>query len=305
MKIALVVMAAGIGTRYGGDKQIDTIGPHGEMLMEYSVYDAIRAGFSRVVFIIQPSMENIMRDLCGWIEKQHTPEGEPVEVSYAFQDFSSLPEFFTVPWGRVKPFGTVHALLCAEECVHEPFCVINADDYYGISAYESMAQALHTLAPEGEAVMVGYSLANTASLHGSVSRGLCTVKDGLLCSVDERKHIQLYPNGRLMDLDTGYVLAPDMITSMNFWGFMPSIFPALRRDLEQFLAGISVEEMMSAERVLPVMIDNEIRAGRLRVSVLHSGDVWFGMTYRQDRAAVREDLWTLHKRGYYPACLRA
>ena len=157
MKISLVIMAAGLGSRYGGSKQVDGIGPHNEILMEYSIYDAIRAGFSKVVFIIKPEMEEMMHRLCGdYLAKKTALDGSPVEVAYAFQDFSSVPDFYHIPPERTKPFGTVHALLCAADAVHEPFCVINADDYYGIDAYRTIYDELVKLPEAGKATMVGY-----------------------------------------------------------------------------------------------------------------------------------------------------
>ena len=201
MKISLVIMAAGLGSRYGGSKQVDGIGPHNEILMEYSIYDAIRAGFNKVVFIIKPEMEAMMHRLCGdYLAKRTALDGTPVEVAYAFQDFSSVPDFYRIPAERTKPFGTVHALLCAADVVHEPFCVINADDYYGIDAYRTIYQELVKLPAEGKATMVGYLLKNTASLHGTVSRGVCRVENGRLRAIREALKIQLYPDGSLKDL---------------------------------------------------------------------------------------------------------
>ena len=186
MKATLVIMAAGMGSRYGGEKQTDGIGPHGEAIMEYSVYDAVRAGFHKIVFIIKPGMEPTIRALCGdRIETMHTPQGEPVEVAYAVQDFSSIPAFYTIPPERKKPFGTVHAALCARDVVREPFAIINADDYYGVSAYETILQKLLTLKPTGEGAMVGYRLKNTVSDNGTVSRGVCQLDSGSLRKVKE------------------------------------------------------------------------------------------------------------------------
>lgn len=168
MKVSLVIMAAGLGSRYGGSKQVDGIGPHNEILMEYSIYDALRAGFSKVVFIIKPEMEEMMRRLCGdYLARKTALDGTPVEVAYVFQDFTSVPDFYRIPPERTKPFGTVHALLCAADVVHEPFCVINADDYYGIDAYRTIYDELVKLPETGKATMVGYLLKNTASLHGT------------------------------------------------------------------------------------------------------------------------------------------
>ena len=304
MKVSLVIMAAGLGSRYGGSKQVDGIGPHHEILMEYSIHDAIRAGFNKVVFIIKPEMEEMMERLCGgYLRDRIAADGSPVEVAYAFQDFSSLPAFYTIPEGRTKPFGTVHALLCAADVVHEPCCVINADDYYGIGAYQTIYEELMRLPESGRATMVGYLLKNTASLHGAVSRGVCTVEDGKLVSVQETKNIQLYPDGSLRDLERDLELDPESVVSMNFWGFMPSIFPVLQAYFEEFLRGENGKELKS-ECLLPVMVDDLMRRGELEVSVLHSSDCWFGMTYQQDRETVAAELRRLHEEGAYPGSLR-
>ncbi len=304
MKVSLVIMAAGLGSRYGGSKQVDGIGPHNEILMEYSIYDALRAGFNKVVFIIKPEMEEMMHRICGdYLAKKTALDGSPVEVAYAFQDFSSVPDFYKIPAERTKPFGTVHALLCAADVVHEPCCVINADDYYGIDAYRTIYQELVKLPETGKATMVGYLLKNTASLHGTVSRGICTTRDGYLESVREALKVQLYPDGTLRDLAEDRDLAPDTVVSMNFWGFMPSIFPALRSYFEEFLRS-EAGDSIKAECLLPVMVDQQMRKGALEVSVLHSTDKWFGMTYHEDREIVAKELRRLHAEGAYPEDLR-
>jgi len=300
MSTSLVIMAAGLGSRYGGDKQVDGIGPHGEILMEYGIYDALRAGFDKVVFIIKPEMEPLMERLCAAdLRRQTTRAGRPVEVVYAFQDFSSLPPFYTPPAERVKPYGTVHALLCAEQAVCEPCCVINADDYYGAGAYRTIYEALQRLPETGRAAMVGYLLKNTASLHGTVARGVCAVEGAQLRSIRETKKIQLYADGTLRDLTANRLLEPETVVSMNFWGFMPSIFPVLRAYLEDFLRGEGGREL-TAECLLPVMVGDLLERGELTVDVLSSGDRWFGMTYREDRAAVAAELRALHRAGVYP-----
>ena len=291
MAVSLVIMAAGLGSRYGGSKQVDGIGPNGEILMEYSIYDALRAGFDKVVFIIKPEMREMMDELVGYLKEKKTAKGQPV------------PAFYSIPTERTKPFGTVHALLCAESAVDGPFCVINADDYYGVDAYRTIYEELVKLPAEGKGTMVGYLLKNTASLHGTVSRGVCKVKDGKLDTIQEALKVQLYPDGHLTDLDTDTDLAPDTVVSMNFWGFMPSIFPALRTYFENFLRGLP-DDAMKAECLLPLMVGEELKAGRMTVSVLHSKDRWFGMTYREDRARVAEDLRQLHESGVYPPSLR-
>ena len=304
MKVSLVIMAAGLGSRYGGSKQIDGIGPHNEILMEYGIYDALRAGFNKVVFIIKPDMAELMDRLCGdYLREMTALDGNPLEVEYVFQDFSSVPDFYEIPEERTKPFGTVHALLCAADAVKEPFCVINADDYYGMDAYKTIYDALLQLPEEGQATMVGYLLKNTASLHGTVSRGVCEVEGDQLRAVHETKKIQLYTDGTLKDLERDRQLDPESVVSMNFWGFMPSIFGLLKDYFDYFLRELVGEEL-KAECLLPVMVDYAMKMGKLEVSVLNSVDKWFGMTYQEDRLIVAEELKQLHAEGRYPESLR-
>ena len=302
MKTALVIMAAGLATRYGGDKQTTGIGPHGEPLMEYSIYDAIRAGFRKVVFIVRPESKAVIEELFGKrLARFRTESGDAIEVDYAFQDFSSIPSFYQIPPGRKKPFGTAHAVLCAEKIVREPFCVINADDYYGMDAYRVAHDALTRLPSEGAALMVGYILKNTLSESGTVSRGICTVENGILQGITERLKIGPSPNGGLWDEDSGVPLSPDDTASMNLWGFAPSIFPALRRNFEDFLK--SAGDNPKAECYLPSVVEAERAAGRLTVRVLHSTAQWFGMTYQEDSPRVAQSLKALHDAGLYPETL--
>ena len=304
MKISLVIMAAGLGSRYGGSKQVDGIGPHNEILMEYSIYDAIRAGFNKVVFIIKPEMEAMMHRLCGdYLAKRTALDGTPVEVAYAFQDFSSVPDFYRIPAERTKPFGTVHALLCAADVVHEPFCVINADDYYGIDAYRTIYNALQTLPERGAATMVGYLLKNTVTAYGTVSRGVCHVKEDKLTDIHETLKIALLPDGRIWDQTADVELAGDAVVSMNFWGFMPSIFDELETYFYDFLRSPEAQTA-KAECLLPNMVGHLLETGRLSVSVLKSHDRWFGMTYQEDRPRVAQELVKLHETGVYPEKLR-
>ena len=304
MKVSLVIMAAGLGSRYGGSKQIDGIGPHNEILMEYGIYDALRAGFNKVVFIIKPDMVDLMDRLCGdYLREKTAADGTPLEVEYVLQDFSSVPDFYRIPEERTKPFGTVHALLCAADSVKEPFCVINADDYYGADAYQTMYDTLLQLPAEGKAAMVGYLLKNTASLHGTVSRGVCEVEGDKLCAVHETKKIQLYADGSLKDLEGNRELDPENVVSMNFWGFMPSVFPLLKEYFDGFLRELPDGEL-KAECLLPVMVDYEMKQGNLEVSVLQSHDKWFGMTYHEDRKIVAGELEQLHAEQVYPESLR-
>ena len=303
MNVSLVIMAAGLGSRYGGNKQVDGIGPNGEILMEYSVHDALRAGFNQIVFIIKPEMREMMEKLAAYLRGRTAKDGTPVKVAFVYQDFTSLPADYTVPEGREKPYGTVHALLCAEQAVDGPFCVINADDYYGIDAYRIIYEELLRLPQTGKGTMVGYLLKNTATLNGTVSRGVCTVKDGRLASVKETLKIQLYPDGHLTDLDTGADLDPETVVSMNFWGFAPSVFAELRSYFNAFLRS-DAGRAVKSECLLPMMVGEQLAAGKLEVSVLRSHDKWFGMTYREDRATVAEELKKLHAAGLYPKSLR-
>ena len=306
IKAALVIMAAGMGSRYGGNKQVDGIGPDGEILMEYSVYDAIRAGFTKVVFIIKPGMEALMERLCGArLARMTARDGERVEVCYAVQDFSSVPAFYTVPGERAKPFGTAHAVLCARDFVREPFVVINADDYYGADAFRVMYDALSTLAPEGEAAMVGYRLDKTVSEHGSVTRGVCHVTDGRLDRVVETYKLTPFPDGSIRDVaddPAGVPYAPETPVSMNFWGFTPWIFAQLEAYFAAVLRALPEGEV-TRECLLPGLVGALIERGELSVRVLHSDAQWFGMTYHEDRAAVAAALRALHEAGAYPPTL--
>ncbi|WP_409969787.1 sugar phosphate nucleotidyltransferase [Bengtsoniella intestinalis] len=304
MRASLVIMAAGMASRYGGNKQVDGVGPNNEILMEYSAHDAIRAGFGRIVFIIKPEMTELMERLCGeYLRTKTAKDGQLVDVAYAYQTFDSIPDYYTIPEGRTKPFGTIHALLSAKDVVDGPFCVINADDYYGVDGFGAMYQALVNMAPQGKAAMVGYSLLQTASHYGTVSRGKCTVADGKLVTVEEVLKIQLDDDDTLVDLDTDTVLAPDTIVSMNLWGFQPSIFTAMDGYFEHFLR-YEAGDNVKAECLLPVMVGEEVTKGALEVEVLHSPERWFGMTYAQDRPVVMESLKALHDKGVYPETLR-
>ena len=196
MGATLLIMAAGMGSRYGGNKQVDGLGPNGEILMEYSIYDAIRAGFDHVVFVIKPGMKELLAGICG------DRIAKKVKVDYVFQDFSSVPSFYQIPAERTKPFGTVHAVLVAKDVIHQPFCVLNADDYYGVSAFKTAYDHLQKMATTNEAAMVGYMLKNTVSINGTVSRGVCKAdENGNLTQVVETLKIKLCDNGEIRDID--------------------------------------------------------------------------------------------------------
>jgi len=300
MNAALLIMAAGMGSRYGGNKQIDRMGPNGEILLEYSIYDAVEAGFTKVVFVIKRAMEETFRTAIG------DKIAQKVEVCYAFQEYDNLPEGFTPPAERTKPYGTVHAVLAAKDVINEPFAVINADDYYGKSAFATMYQSLCKLNETGEASMVGYYLRNTVSENGHVTRGLCaTDANNKLLSVTETYQIKPFPDGTIRDTMTdpnGVLLDPEALVSMNFWGFTPWFFTQLDVALKNFVFGLAADEM-KAEYPLPVLVDELMKKDLLSVEVLSTDAVWFGVTYREDKAYVAGELKKLHDSGAYPAAL--
>ena len=305
MHATLIVMAAGMGSRYGGDKQIDGVGPNGEFLMNYGIYDAVRAGFDKIVFIIKPEIRPLIEKMAGdGLKRLCTTDGRAVEVQYAVQDFSSIPDFYSIPAERTRPFGTVHAVLCAREMVQEPFCVVNADDYYGRDAYCRAYEALQRLPQDGHATMVGYLLKNTVSAHGTVTRGVCHVDKGQLTTICETRNIGLLPDGTIVSMseDTPQILDGNTVVSMNFWGFLPSIFERMEQYFHQFLHNLGDNER--EECLLPDMVGALLDTGELNVSVLPSEDAWFGMTYQEDRPYVSAALKALHENGTYPETLR-
>lgn len=303
MKATLVIMAAGLGSRYGGIKQIEPVGPAGEILMEYSIYDAIRFGFSKVVYIVKPEILEDVRKLSGdRLAGRKTAGGNHVEVEYALQDFSNLPDFYRVPEGRSKPLGTVHAVLCAKDVINEPFVVVNADDYYGVEAFPAVYRELEKIKPEGMACMVGYRLKNTVYDFGAVTRGICREQNGLLLEIKETYKIKRFPDGTIRDTgisDEGKILDPDSLVSMNIWGFTPWIFRVLEDYFRNFLKSLSPEDV-SSECLLPVAMDFMIREKLIDVSVLETGSSWLGITYREDRDFVSDKLKKLHDEGLYP-----
>lgn len=296
----LVVMAAGMGSRYGGLKQIDPIGPNGEAILEYSVFDALRAGFGKVVFIIRKDIEEAFRaSVGGRFEKR-------VAVEYAFQALDRLPPGFTVPDGRTKPWGTAHAVMSAAGIAREPFAVINADDFYGAASFAAMAGHLRGVHESGaaEGAMVGYILRNTLSDHGPVARGICREDvEGCLVDVVERTKIEREgAEARFLDEKGAWQPIPgDAATSMNLWGFTPAIFPLLEEEFARFLGESGGDP--KAEFYIPTPVQRLIAAKRLRVRVLRSGAPWFGITYRDDKPRVVESIRRLVEQGAYPARL--
>ncbi|MCC7292689.1 MAG: NTP transferase domain-containing protein [Phycisphaerales bacterium] len=298
MNPTLVVLAAGMGSRYGGIKQLEAVGPCGETLMDYSVFDALRAGFDRVVFTIRRDIEKAFREQIG-----HRYESR-VSVDYTYQELADLPDGFPVPEGRTKPWGTGHAVLAAASRVHEPFAVINADDFYGASAFASLSTFLRGANSDLACALVGYTLRGTLSEHGTVSRGLCSVDaQGLLESIVELSKVERRGRGACYPHQDGRVvdLAGDEIVSMNLWGFMPRMFDLIRERFIDFLTRSAGS--LSAEFYIPSAVNELMDAGRVRVRVLSGGNQWCGVTYREDLAAAQTTLAGLVKEGAYPAPL--
>lgn len=290
----LVVLAAGMGSRYGGLKQIDPVGPNGEIILDYSLYDAALAGFGKVVFVIRPDLAEAFEESIGVRARNY------MEVSYAFQTLDALPEEYAVPEGRAKPWGTAHAVLCAREQVSTPFAVINADDFYGRDCFERLATFLRS-ARSGSCCMAGYRLENTLSESGAVSRGVCTVTNGHLQTVREHTGIMRNPFGVIEGNDGAQTvtLAPDTIVSMNAWGFPADVFDDLAHAFSAFLAE-GGGDPLKREFYLPFFVDQQIAAQRTRVTVLETDAKWFGVTYREDREGVCAAFQTLAEEGVYP-----
>jgi len=289
----LLVLAAGMGSRYGGLKQIDPVGPNGETIIDYSIYDALRAGFGKLVFVIRKDIEEPFRQVVGARFERRVP------VEYVFQELDALPPGFVVPEGRTKPWGTTHAILMAADAVREPFAVINADDFYGAEAYRALAGHLQSGA--ADYAMVGFTLRNTLSDFGSVSRGVCTVtSDGLLKDVVEMTTI-VRDGAHARNTDaSGRVtsLTGDEPVSMNMWGFTPRVFEQLRALFAEFLARNATE--LRAECYIPSAVNELVSSAQARVRVLGSADSWFGVTYRDDQPRVAESIRRLIHDGRYP-----
>jgi NDP-sugar pyrophosphorylase family protein len=296
-KPALLILAAGLGSRYGSLKQIEPVGPGGEAILDYSVYDAIRAGFGRVVFVIKRDIEAEFREV---LLKRFE---DLIETAYVFQDPDMLPKGYSLPPERKKPWGTAHAILAAEHSISSPFAAINADDFYGPEAFTEMQKFLAGEIDETEYSMIGYKLKNTLSLHGTVARGVCDLDDNnFLRSVSELTRIQR-ENGRIVyyEDDESYVLSEDSVVSMNMWGFTPTIFRQIRQRFPEFLDENSGDP--KAEYFISSLVDKLIRAGEARVKVLHCDADWFGITYREDREAARKSILEKIEGGKYPAKL--
>lgn len=296
MKPTLFVLAAGIGSRYGGLKQLDGLGPHGETIMDYSIYDAVRSGFGKVVFVIRKDFEADFR------EKILSKYKDYVQVEIVFQGVDSLPEGYTCPADRQKPWGTNHAVLMGKEVIKEPFAVINADDFYGRNTFEVMAQELmRKRETTGDYCMVGFEVGNTMSEGGTVSRGVCDLKNGYLTNIVERTSIGYNSKGAIVYPDEHGVvqkIKPTTLVSMNMWGFTPDYFDFSDAMFREFLD--ENIENLKAEYFIPSVVNHLIVSGIATVKVMSTKSKWFGVTYPTDRPYVVEKLAELHASGEYP-----
>ena len=296
----LVIMAAGMGSRFGGIKQLEPVGPYGEIIMDYSIYDALSAGFNKIVFIIRKDLEKDFKEVIGnRIEKI-------AKVEYVFQELDDLPEGFTKPADRTKPWGTGQAVLCCKDVIKENFAVINADDYYGKEAFKLIYDFLNEPSyKENQYCMAGFILGNTLSENGAVTRGICKVNEaGMLIDVVETTGI--VPEGdhaRASD-SNGNSISIDLnsVVSMNMWGFKPGLFGFLEQGFVEFLKGLK-EDDIKKEYLLPTVIGDLVKGGKVQVSVLKSNDRWFGVTYKEDKDTVVASIKELINKGEYPAKL--
>ena len=286
--ITLLIMAAGMGSRYGGLKQLDPVGPSGETIIDYSVYDAIRAGFNKVVFIIRKDFEE---DFRSKITDKYTGK---IRVEFAFQDLDHLPEGFSCPQGRVKPWGTGHAILTASGLINEPFVAINGDDFYGLESFKIVADYYQN--KNATYSMVAFRLDKTLSEFGGVTRGLCTVKDGLLDTVVETGELKRLESGVSSDRDIQ--LDGSEPVSMNVWGFTPDLFDHLEAMFVDFLNKEGDE--MKSEYLIPTVVNNLIRSGEKNIHVLRTGSKWFGVTYKEDKPFVTQQVQALVDSAVYP-----
>ncbi len=293
-KPVLVILAAGMGSRYGGLKQIDTVGSNGESIIDFSIYDAHEAGFDKVVLIIRKEHEEAFKtSLTNKVSQK-------MEVEFAYQDLSDIPDGFTVPEGREKPWGTTHALLACRN-LDVPFAICNADDYYGKDAFKVIYNFLCTEVSDDNYGMVGYLCNNTLTDHGTVTRGVCQVEDGYLTNITEVQKIAREDGVAVFEEDGQWKPLPEnTLVSMNFWGFTPKIFEECDSLFEEFLAKSLVENPMKCEHVIPTAVGDLIQQGKCKVNVLSSKDQWFGVTYKEDKPLVVKRLQELKDNNVYP-----
>lgn len=294
--LTLVILAAGMGSRYGGLKQIDEFGMNGEAIIDFSIYDAINAGFNKLVLIIRKEHEAIFDEVLVNKLRPH------IDVTYAFQDIEDVPAWFEGVEGREKPWGTTHALLSTRDVVTGPFVICNADDYYGKESFKEMARFLSEEVSDDVASMMGYELDNTLTDHGTVTRGVCENTDGYLTNIIETEGIHRSEDGQVVDGE-GHVIPHGTAVSMNFWGFTPRIFDIMQAKFERFLKEDVAKNPMKSEALLPNDVGLLIKDGALKVKVLNTPDRWFGVTYQDDKAMVLEQFKMFQTDGTYPSKL--
>lgn len=294
MKPTLIILAAGMGSRYGGLKQLDEVGPNGEAIIDYSLYDAIRAGFGKVIFVIRRDFEDAFK------ERFDPKLKGRIKVEYVYQALDKLPAGFVLPPERQKPWGTAHALLMADGVANEPMAVINADDFYGNKAYFAMADFLNSSADPAEYAMIGYNVENTLSDHGTVSRGVCeTDANGYLTTVIERTKIIGEPDGiYFYEEDGKHPLDPKSPVSMNFWGLKPNVFGFLKEGFAKFLTDHGNE--LKSEYYIPLLVNDNIVNGNIKTKVIECDSPWFGVTYIEDKPIVKGKIDQLVADGVYP-----
>lgn len=296
----LIIMAAGMGSRYGGLKQVDKITESGEIILDFSLYDAMMAGFQRAIFVIKEEHRDLFREV---VDER---AGRFMDIEYAYQKLEDIPEGETIPEGRVKPWGTAHAVLSCRHLIDGPFAVINADDYYGPGGFSSIYDYLtsHEDDKQYEYCMIGYQLKNTVTENGHVSRGVCTLDEGgYLRNVTERTRIEMKPDGIAFTEDDGATwtnLDDDTVVSMNFWGFTASMMKELEGGLPEFFAKTVSANPMKGEYFLPGVADRLIQEGKARVKVMTSHDKWYGVTYQEDKESVKDALQSMKDKGLYP-----
>ncbi|MEA4920372.1 MAG: NTP transferase domain-containing protein [Clostridiaceae bacterium] len=294
-KPTLLVLAAGMGSRFGGLKQIEPLGPNGELIIDYSIYDAALAGFERVVFVVKPELLDTFKELVGDRTKRL------MEVDYAFQDVSMVPKGCVCPEGRTKPWGTGHAVLCAKDKINGPFGIINADDFYGRDAYIKLGDFLKNKGSSRHMCMVGFPLENTLTENGTVSRGICEISDGMLMSVTERTKIGKAGSSIVFEENSGLTEIPcGSIASMNVWGLDSSVFAEMEQEFSRFINGLGDNNRLNAEFYLPSFVDGLIKAGKADIEVLTATSKWYGVTYRNDKEGVSAALLSMHESGIYP-----
>lgn len=298
-KPTLVILAAGMGSRYGGMKQIDGVGSHGEPIIDFSIYDAYQAGFRKVVLIIRKEHEQLFRNA---LTDKVARNG--MEVEFAYQDMNNIPEGFTVPEGREKPWGTTHALLACKGVVNEPFAIINADDFYGRNAYQVVYDYLTNEIEDDKYAMVGFQCLNTLTTNGTVTRGLCEEKDGNLSHIVEVQKIALQDGHAVYEEDGNWKPIDDhALVSMNFWGFTPKIFDELEPIFKDFLEKNLESNPMKCEHVIPTAVGDLVRDGKITVKMLSSKDKWFGVTYKEDKPDVVAKIAEKKASSEYPDVL--